>query len=93
MKTVRLGKTGLEVSRVGMGGIPIQRPPQKEAVGVIRRALDLGITLIDTARGYGESEARMGKAIEGPRDQVIIVTRTHVPDRVTALEHLDTSLR
>jgi aryl-alcohol dehydrogenase-like predicted oxidoreductase len=56
MKTVRLGKTGLEVSRVGMGGIPIQRPPLDEAVRVIRRGLDLGVNLIDTSLGYGDSE-------------------------------------
>ncbi len=42
MKKVRLGKTGLEVSKVGMGGIPIQRPPLEEAVKVINRALAQG---------------------------------------------------
>lgn len=42
MKKVRLGKTGLMVSRVGMGGIPIQRPPLDEAVKVINRARTTG---------------------------------------------------
>lgn len=54
MKTVRLGRTGLEVSRVGMGGIPITRPPLEMAIQVINRALDLGVNFIDTA-----SRARM----------------------------------
>jgi len=45
-----LGKTGLKVSRIGMGGIPIQRPPEEEAIRVVQRALDLGINFIDTSR-------------------------------------------
>ena len=88
MKTVRLGKTGLEVSRVGMGGIPLTRPPEAEAVKVIQRALDLGINFIDTAYGYGAgmSEERIGKAITGRREDVIIATKGWAP------EHLEVSL-
>jgi len=93
MKTVRLGKTGLEVSRVGIGGIPIQRPTEDEAIRVIRRALDLGVTLIDTSLAYGPSEERIGKAIAGRRDQVIIITKTWALDKATALEHLELSLK
>lgn len=52
MKTVRSGKNGLEVFRIGMGGIPIQRLTEDEAIRVIRRALDLGVTFIDTAVSY-----------------------------------------
>jgi predicted aldo/keto reductase-like oxidoreductase len=89
---VRLGKTGLEVSRVGMGGIPIQRPSEGEAIKVIQRALDLGITFIDTARGYGDSEERIGKAVKGRRDDVILATKTHGRDSTTALGHLEQSL-
>ncbi|MBE9479647.1 MAG: aldo/keto reductase [Chloroflexi bacterium] len=93
MKTVRLGKTGLEVSRIGMGGIPITRPTESEAIKVIQRALDLGVSFIDTARGYDPSEERFGKAITGRRDQVFIATKTHGRDKATALEHLDLSLK
>jgi aryl-alcohol dehydrogenase-like predicted oxidoreductase len=93
MKTVRLGKTGLEVSRIGIGGIPIQRPTEDEAIRVIRRALDLGVTLIDTSLAYGPSEERIGKAIAGRRDQVIITTKTWALDKATALEHLELSLK
>jgi predicted aldo/keto reductase-like oxidoreductase len=75
MKKVTLGRTGLKVSRVGIGGIPIQRPPVQEAVKVIHRALDLGINLIDTSIGYGDSELRIGQALKGRRDQVIIATK------------------
>ena len=67
MKTTRLGKTGLQVSRIGVGGIPIQRPPLDEAIKIINRALDLGVNFIDTSLGYGDSEERIGKAIAGRR--------------------------
>ncbi|MBE9506983.1 MAG: aldo/keto reductase [Chloroflexi bacterium] len=93
MKTVRLGKTGLEVSRIGMGGIPILRPTEDEAIKVIRRALDLGVNFIDTANAYGTSEERIGKGIAGRREQVVIATKTGGRDKVTALEHLELSLK
>lgn len=93
MNTVRLGKTELTVSRVGIGGIPIQRPPFSEAVNVIRRALDLGVSLIDTSRGYGDSEERIGAAIEGCRDQVIIATKGGWRDRATTADHIEESLK
>jgi len=92
MKTVRLGKTGLEVSRVGMGGIPITRPSLDEAVKVIHRCLDLGINFIDTSPGYRDSEERIGKAIASRRDQVIIATKTG-HDKATALKYLERSLK
>ncbi len=96
MKTMRLGKTGLVVSRVGIGGIPIQRPTEKEAVKVIQRALDLGITFIDTANGYGVSEERIGLAlagVAGRREQVVIATKSGGRDKASALEHLELSLK
>jgi predicted aldo/keto reductase-like oxidoreductase len=92
MKTVRLGKTGLEVSRIGMGGIPITRPSMDEAVKVIQRALDLGVNFIDTSPGYKDSEERIGKAIAGCRDQVIIATKTG-HDKATAVKCLERSLK
>jgi predicted aldo/keto reductase-like oxidoreductase len=92
MKTVRLGKTGLEVSRVGLGGIPIVRLAEEKAIRVVRRCLDLGIDFIDTGRSYRTSEERIGKAIAGRRDQVIIATKTLGRDRAMALEHLKVSL-
>lgn len=93
MKTVRLGKTGLEVSRVGFGGIPIQRPAEDEAVKVVQRCLDLGITFFDTANSYATSEERIGKAIAGRREQVVIATKTGARDRATAQAHLELSLK
>jgi predicted aldo/keto reductase-like oxidoreductase len=93
MKTTRLGKTGLEVSQVGFGGIPIQRLTEGEAVRVVQRCLDLGITFLDTANAYTTSEERIGQAIAGRRGQLTIATKTGARDRATALEHLEQSLR
>ena len=99
MKTVKLGKTGLEVSRVGFGGIPIQRLAEDEAVRVIERCLDLGVTFLDTANGYTTSEKRIGQALAalagrtGRREQVVIATKATARDRATAQEHLELSLR
>ena len=93
MKTVRLGKTGLEISRIGFGGIPIQRLTEDEAVKVVRQCLDLGVTFLDTANGYTTSEERIGKAVAGRREQVIIATKTGAWDGATAQQHLELSLK
>lgn len=92
MKTIRMGKTNLQVSRVGMGGIPIQRPPLSKAIKVIQCALDLGVTLIDTSPGYDDSEIRIGKAIRGRRDEVTLATKTSWRDKATAQRLLEQSL-
>jgi len=92
MERVRLGRTGLEVTRIGVGGIPIQRLTEDEAVRVVQHCLDLGINFLDTANGYSTSEERMGKAVAGRREQVIIATKTGATDRAGATEHLELSL-
>ena len=96
MITTRLGKTGLEVSRVGIGGIPIQRPSEDEAIKIIHRALDLGINFIDTAAGYGASEERIGRALaalDGRRDRVIVATKSGQPSKEGAMTELERSLK
>jgi predicted aldo/keto reductase-like oxidoreductase len=65
LPTRRLGRTGLDVTIVGFGGIPIQMVPEKAALAAVRRAWDLGVNFFDTARGYTNSEERIGKALEG----------------------------
>lgn len=92
MKEIRLGKTGLTVSRIGLGGIPIQRVSADEGVAVVRRCLDLGVTFLDTANGYTTSEERIGRAIRGRRERVILATKTGARDREGAREHLELSL-
>ena len=65
MRYLTLGKTGLQVSEVGFGGIPIIRLSMDEAIRVLRRATDRGITLFDTANVYLDSEEKMGRAFQG----------------------------
>jgi uncharacterized protein len=93
MDRVRLGKTNLMVSRLGFGGIPIQRVSEEEAIEVVRRCLQLGIDFIDTANGYSTSEERIGKAVAGKRSEVIIATKTGARTREDAEKHLKLSLQ
>lgn len=94
---MRLGKTGLEVSRVGIGGIPILRLPVSEAIEVVRYALNLGITFIDTANAYTSekksSEEIIGQGIAGRREKVVIATKSSVRTRNGALKHIQFSLK
>jgi len=92
MQTVRLGRTGFSVSRIGFGGIPIQRLTEEEAVRVVRRCLDLGVTFLDTANAYTTSEERIGQAVAGRRAGLILATKTQARDKATAAAHLDLSL-
>ena len=79
MQKRRLGRTNLQVSIVGFGGMHVypssylQEMSFSSAVKVIRRAFELGINYFDTARGYGEgqSEERIGAALEDVRDQCV----------------------
>lgn len=93
MRKMRLGKTDLEVSRVGFGGIPIQRPPFNEAVATINKALDLGVNFIDTSRGYGDSEIRIGRAIRDRRDDVILATKGSWRSKESAEKTIEDSLK
>jgi predicted aldo/keto reductase-like oxidoreductase len=76
MRKVVLGKSGLEVSAVGLGGIPIQRIGVEDAVRVVRHALTLGVTFIDTASGYSDSQQKIGAAIRGRRDGLVLATKS-----------------
>jgi uncharacterized protein len=76
MRSVVLGKTGLVVSAVGFGGIPIQRLSEDTAVAVVTRALDLGVTFIDTAAAYTDSQTKIGKAIAGRRAGLVLASKS-----------------
>ncbi len=80
MEKVVLGKTGLEVTRIGFGGIPIQRLTVDEAVEVITKALDMGVGLIDTARVYTDSEIKIGAALAASGKKPVLVSKTYSRD-------------
>lgn len=93
MQYRRLGRTGLQVSCIGLGGIPIQRVDQAEAVRVVRSALDNGINFIDTARGYTDSEEKIGRALKGvKREEVILATKATSRSAESILRDVDESL-
>lgn len=93
MRKIPLGRTGLVVSEIGFGGIPIQRLSTEEAVAVVRRCLDLGITFFDTAHGYTTSEERIGQAIAGRREGLVLASKSPARDGATFAEHLELSLK
>jgi len=64
MQRMILGRTGLEVYRLGFGGIPIQRVSEAEAVETVRHAIERGLDFIDTSRAYSTSERRIGLALK-----------------------------
>jgi predicted aldo/keto reductase-like oxidoreductase len=76
MRKRMLGKTGLMVSEIGFGGIPIQRVDAEAAKVILNECLRREVTFLDTARGYTTSEELIGEALEGKRDSFILATKT-----------------
>ncbi len=72
-----LGTTGLQVSALGLGCGAIGDPAldDREVAALLDGALELGVNVFDTARSYGESEARLGRLLRGRRDQVVLSTK------------------
>jgi aryl-alcohol dehydrogenase-like predicted oxidoreductase len=92
------GKTGEQVSVIGLGGFHVGVPDtDAEAVRLIHTAIDAGITFLDNAWDYngGNSEKRMGKAIADRRDSVFLMTKvcTHGRDGKVAMRQLEESLK
>ncbi len=89
LPTTVLGRTGLHVTRLGIGG------GYCDSADGYRAALDCGVTYVDTAHNYrdGEDEKTIGQAIKGRRDDVVIATKSQVRDAAGARADLETSLR
>ena len=88
-----LGKTGLTVSAMGFGGIPIQRIDAEGTKSLIRQLADCGVNYIDTARGYTVSEEYLGYALEGIRDKFVLATKTMSRTREGMAKDIDISLK
>lgn len=79
--TRRLGSQGLEVSVLGLGCLGMSQsygaPDDQESTATIHRAIELGVTLFDTAESYGpfKNEELLGRALKGKRSQVVIATK------------------
>ncbi|MBI1984403.1 MAG: aldo/keto reductase [Acidobacteria bacterium] len=91
-----LGKTGLRVTMIGLGGYHAGLPEKEEdSIAIIHRALDLGINFFDNADCYqeGRAEERMGKALEGRRDKIYLMTKVDQRDAEGSREQLEKTLR
>jgi predicted aldo/keto reductase-like oxidoreductase len=94
MDKVKFGKTGLMVSKVAFGGIPIMRLSKPDAVRLVKDSLYMGINFIDTAHGYTDSEEKIGEAIKGmKRENIVIASKSPADDKASFNEHLDLSLK
>ncbi len=93
MEYVTLGKTNLRVSRLGFGGIPIQRITAEEAKTLLEAVHKAGINYIDTARGYTVSEELIGQAIEGYRKDFILATKSMARDKEGMAKDIAISLQ
>jgi len=93
MEKIRLGRSELMVSRTAFGALPIQRISKADAVKLVRRAVDSGINYFDSANNYSDSEEKLGEALKGLRQDVVISTKSGGKDKKTVLEHIELSLR
>jgi hypothetical protein len=93
MKYRTLGRTGLEVSAVGFGALPLVGCCGDESAKVLNAALDKGVNFIDTARGYRESEELIGEAVAGRRSEYYLATKTRARHEQGIMQELETSLR
>lgn len=92
MEKTLLGRTEMQVTRTAFGALPLQRTGTDEAVRILRAARSAGITFYDTARGYTDSEEKIGKAFAGERDSVVVATKSGADTKDALLKDLETSL-
>lgn len=92
MIPVTLGTTGITVEKNSFGALPIQRISKDEAVKLLRKAYDNGVTFFDTARFYTDSEEKVGEAFQGMREKIYIATKTGATTVEVFWKDLHTSL-
>ncbi|MCM0759126.1 aldo/keto reductase [Sporomusa sphaeroides DSM 2875] len=92
MEKRRLGRTGLMVTPISFGALPMQRCTMPEAGEVLKAALDAGINFIDTARAYTDSEEKIGRYIADRRSEYYLATKSMARTKAAMLQDIDTSL-
>ena len=88
-----LGKTGLKISRMGFGGIPIQKIDEEGTRKLLREMAEKGINYIDSARGYTVSEQYIGYGLEGIREKFILATKSMSRTKDAMAADIETSLK
>ena len=92
MEYVTLGKSGLRISRLGFGGIPIQRIDREGTRVLVDRLVEDGINFIDSARGYTVSEEYLGYALEGRREKFVLATKSMARTKEAMAADIEKSL-
>ena len=92
MEYAMLGKTGLRISRMGFGGIPIQKTDAQVTCALMEELVAHGVNYIDTARGYTVSEAYLGEALCGLRDRFVLATKSMARTKEAMARDIETSL-
>ena len=93
MEYRQLGNTGLKISRMGFGGIPIQRIDAEGTKELMVKLMEAGVNYIDTARGYTVSEEYLGYALEGIRDKFVLATKSMARTKEAMAKDIDISLK
>ena len=93
MDNVRLGKTNLEVNKIGFGALPIQRRNMEDSLAILNMAYDSGIDFYDTARFYTDSEEKLGNAFEDVRSEIYLASKTAAETPEDFWNDLETSLK
>ncbi len=88
-----LGRTGLKISRLGLGGIPIQRTDAESVKKLVQKMHAAGLNYIDTARGYTVSEEYLGYALEGLRQDFILATKSMARTKEAMAADIEISLK
>ena len=88
-----LGKTGLKISRLGFGGIPIQKIDAEGTKVLMHQMKEAGVNYLDTARGYTVSEEYLGYALEGIREHFVIATKSMARTKEAMAADIDISLK
>jgi predicted aldo/keto reductase-like oxidoreductase len=93
MERITLGQTGLNIHRLGFGGIPIQRVDEKQAIETVLHAVNSGVDFIDTSRAYTTSEERIGRALQQTDRKVVLASKSHNRSADAMRRDIDTSLK
>ena len=93
MEYVTLGKTGLKVSKMGLGGIPVQRIDAEGTRKLVCKMAEAGVNYIDTARGYTVSEEYLGYALKEIRDKFVIATKSMARTKEAMAADIEKSLK
>ena len=90
---MRLGKTNLNINKIGFGALPIQRRNLDDSVEILTKAYEKGVNFYDTARFYTDSEEKLGIAFEDVRENIYIASKTAAESVEDFWNDLETSLK